>query len=257
MSRAGFRLKACRSNSNRIRNLTTAMGGEWIFSIKGDAPETFDQEKYHLMLQEIKQKIQRNPDMYESVAWAESESAAEQSNVFATFSYPCDRHDWHKGTGPSWKLFWNPLQVPKEDRFSDIHARCLPDIRQKLARHEIQNSLVRAFPSVFELYLGDGISGYDDVDDGLDPQFYDDSPEGYDDVGLDPHFYDDSPEGYDDVDDVGLDRHFYDDSSEDMFTPETGYYMTGDGERVFAFRGEDPDFTACSQECGYCGRCSY
>lgn len=220
MSHAGFRLKACRSNSNRIRNLTTAMGGEWIFSIKGDAPETFDQEKYHLMLQEIKQKIQRNPDMYESVAWAESESAAEQSNVFATFSYPCDRHDWHKGTGPSWKLFWNPLQVPKEDRFSDIHARCLPDIRQKLARHEIQSSLVRAFPSVFELYLGDGISGYDDVDDGLDP-------------------------------------HFYDDSSEDMFTPETGYYMTGDGERVFAFRGEAPDFTACSQECGYCGRCSY
>ena len=226
MSRAGFRLKACRYRSNRIRNLKIAMGGEWIFSIKSDAPKSFDQEKYHLMLQEIKQKIQRHPDIYESVAWAESESAAVQSNVFATFSYPCDKHDWHKRMGPSWKLFWNPLQVSKEDRFSDIHARCLPffDIKQKLARHEIQNSLVRAFPSVFELYLGDGISGYDDVDD---------------------------------VDDVGLDPEFYDDSSEDMFTPETGYYMTGDGERVFAFRGEAPDFTACSQECGYCGRCSY
>ena len=31
--------------NNRIRNLTIGMGGEWIFSIKSDAPKSFDQEQ--------------------------------------------------------------------------------------------------------------------------------------------------------------------------------------------------------------------
>jgi hypothetical protein len=43
----------------------------------------------------------------------------------------------------------------------------------------------------------------------------------------------------------------------DKFTPYTGYYSTGNGDVVFSSRGEERDFTACSSECGYCGRCGY
>jgi hypothetical protein len=56
-------------------------------------------------------------------------------------------------------------------------------------------------------------------------------------------------ESYDDYRD-------YERDDED-FTPYTGYYSTGTGDRVFAFAGEDPDYTACDKECGYCGRCTY
>jgi hypothetical protein len=47
------------------------------------------------------------------------------------------------------------------------------------------------------------------------------------------------------------------DSEEDQFTPYTGYYTTGDGQPVFAYAGETEDYTACSSQCGYCGRCTY
>ncbi|GCA62447.1 hypothetical protein KIPB_003588 [Kipferlia bialata] len=44
---------------------------------------------------------------------------------------------------------------------------------------------------------------------------------------------------------------------QDMFTEEDGMYQTGHGDWVYAMRGEMEDFTACSSQCGYCGRCSY
>jgi len=44
---------------------------------------------------------------------------------------------------------------------------------------------------------------------------------------------------------------------EDQFTQHTGTYRTGDCDFNFCFKGEAPDFTACSSECGYCGRCGY
>lgn len=40
-----------------------------------------------------------------------------------------------------------------------------------------------------------------------------------------------------------------------LFTPESGYYSTGNGDQVYAFRGTEPDISACDSECGYCGRC--
>ncbi|CAE7495776.1 unnamed protein product [Symbiodinium natans] len=215
------------------------MGGHWAFYIKSDSVASLDLEKYHSMLREIKMKVQQNPDQYESVVWASSESDAAESNIFATFSYSCDRHSWHGERGPCWKLFWDPLQVPGKDRFSDIHARCQPgpDLEMTTARYDMQASLVRAFPDVFELTLADGISGYDDpFDDGADVFGWD---------------------GTSDEHDSEESLHGREDSSEDMFTPEDGYYMTGQGDMVFAFRGEQRDFTACDKDCGYCGRCQY
>ena len=42
-----------------------------------------------------------------------------------------------------------------------------------------------------------------------------------------------------------------------QFTPTSGWYSTGEGDRVWCMEGEEPDYTACGSECGYCGRCQY
>ena len=44
---------------------------------------------------------------------------------------------------------------------------------------------------------------------------------------------------------------YYEDRSND-FTLYSGYYSTGRGDSVYAFRGQGPDFTACSSDCGRC-----
>lgn len=48
----------------------------------------------------------------------------------------------------------------------------------------------------------------------------------------------------------------YDDEN-DEFTPSSGWYSTGQGDRVWCNVGEGPDYTACDSGCGYCGRCHY
>lgn len=45
--------------------------------------------------------------------------------------------------------------------------------------------------------------------------------------------------------------------AEEEFTPHSGSYRTGQGDRVYCMQGEAEDFTACDKECGYCGRCQY
>lgn len=48
------------------------------------------------------------------------------------------------------------------------------------------------------------------------------------------------------------------DWSNESFTPHTGWYTSGSGERVYQFAGDAPDYTACSTSwCGLCGRCDY
>ena len=39
------------------------------------------------------------------------------------------------------------------------------------------------------------------------------------------------------------------------FTPEDGYYMTGEGEMVYQSAGTGYNTTYCDKYCGYCGRC--
>jgi hypothetical protein len=60
----------------------------------------------------------------------------------------------------------------------------------------------------------------------------------------------------DNTDDL-YDRDDYYQDEPEPFTPSTGWYSTGDGDRVFCFEGGSPDYTACGSECGYCGRCQY
>jgi hypothetical protein len=57
---------------------------------------------------------------------------------------------------------------------------------------------------------------------------------------------------YDDPDGGRFER-----EEQEEFTPNSGYYSTGQGDQVYCFRGEEPDLTACDSECGYCGRCQY
>ena len=49
----------------------------------------------------------------------------------------------------------------------------------------------------------------------------------------------------------------HDSDYEEEFTPTTGWCSTGSCEQVYCMAGEGPDHTACDNECGYCGRCSY
>lgn len=69
--------------------------------------------------------------------------------------------------------------------------------------------------------------------------------------------YDDDHDGYDYN---KYSHQYYDysfDREEEPFTPYSGYYRTGDGDSVYCLQGEQPDFTACGSDCGYCGRCRY
>lgn len=69
---------------------------------------------------------------------------------------------------------------------------------------------------------------------------------------------DDPPKNQSDDDDDSYRDYFdYYDNDRDEFTPSSGWYSTGNGDQVYAFRGEEPDLTACDSECGYCGRCTY
>jgi hypothetical protein len=52
-------------------------------------------------------------------------------------------------------------------------------------------------------------------------------------------------------------RHGGDSDEDEEFTPYSGMYFTSDGHYVYCMQGEEPAFTACSSECGYCGRCIY
>jgi len=139
------------------------MGGEWFFYIKRDVEPTteFDLPHYHAMLRKIRKKVDRHPSRFESVLWAVDEDEAAATNVFATFRSPCVRHDRHAENGATWKLFWDPRKVPANDRKSDIHARCISQVYLKINRLYIQSKIEHRFPSVFEIYLGDGISGYE------------------------------------------------------------------------------------------------
>lgn len=136
------------------------MGGEWWFNIRetcADQGSKTELKTYQECLQSF--KIQHEKDFGNNAVWA-SEEEIKTSNVFATFTYECMRHDWGPaGHKPQWKLFWNPWKVSKDERGSDVHARCAP-YDFKLLSDKIQKKLVRDYFKVFEQYWGDGIDGF-------------------------------------------------------------------------------------------------
>lgn len=142
------------------------MGGEWEFSFNGEK-SAFDLKTYQNMLQTIYETYKSRTDWGENgqVHWADEETPTD--NVFANFTYDCDRHDWHQS--PSWKLLWDPT---KEKNNSDVHARCAPHEFKELS-FEIQEMLCKSFPNHFSLYLGDGRSGFAACGLGYDSYSYD------------------------------------------------------------------------------------
>jgi hypothetical protein len=113
------------------------MGGEWFFYFEGDSPTDFPVSAYQECLTtEIAPWVQNweyDIHEYTKVKLYECKER-EETNLFATFSYRCPRHDWHgqdqtswslcKQDQASWSLFWDPTVV--ENTYSDVHARCAP-----------------------------------------------------------------------------------------------------------------------------------
>ncbi|OXA48156.1 Inorganic pyrophosphatase 2 [Folsomia candida] len=64
-----------------------------------------------------------------------------------------------------WTLYWDPMKDNAEqDPFttsSDIHARCAPWFFKRLSV-DVQKTLAQEFRHHFQLYLGDGVSGFGD-----------------------------------------------------------------------------------------------
>jgi hypothetical protein len=58
------------------------MGGEWIFTIKQSGLSSLDLQKYRRLLREVKAEAETNPEKFETVEWAATESEAKESNVF-------------------------------------------------------------------------------------------------------------------------------------------------------------------------------
>ncbi len=196
----------------------TTMGGEWIFTFESEGKakryskdNKFDLRMYQDLLRQFRQDHSASFKDGEAT-WASEQEAAE-TNIYAQFQYDCDRH--HRHHRHHWSLLWDPNKVTRH--VSHVHARCAPE-PFKSASSSMQEALEKAFPSFFDLYWGDGYSGFGTYEELIGNEY---------------------------------------DERDEEFTPEDGWYHTGDGERVWACRGEQPDFTACSSECGYCGRCQY
>jgi hypothetical protein len=154
------------------------MGGEWWFRIleqKSGGTENkasedkqqsakFDLTRYHALLFALKQEYEKYCEGF--AEWPMDE----KQNVFARFYYTCDRNH---GSCGEWKLFWNPLLVPVNSQYSKIHARCA-DLNFKLISSTMQEKIVKAFPHHFEIYWGDGFSGY-----GFEFEIYSDGEDEY------------------------------------------------------------------------------
>jgi hypothetical protein len=237
------------------------MGGEWIFTVKDPSEFDFDLEGYQEGLRRLKERVETQGEIFsdeDDIIWATSEENAAETNVYATFRYSCGRtrHTFHGTTGPEWKLFWDPSSVPSDQRASDTHARC-NSLSYRFLKEcvRIQLKLCKTFPTVFELYLEDGLSGYEqeftiDTAQNIGMEFFQKNSIANRNIGRASHSYNyDTHEDY--VGDNGGD------DEEEEFTPTSGYYFTGNGDCVYAFQGESRDLQACDKECGYCGRCQY
>ena len=208
------------------------IGGEWWFKVIVDNSEVFCLDNYQNVLIEIKQEYKPTmPHETEKsnvqVSWFEkTDSEVEPPyNIFATF----------KTGDQEWKLFWNPQAVGWQDeRSSNLNTRRAPG-HFKAASIKIQKLLCTKFPKHFQLYLGDGPSGY--------------GPESDEYFGV-------TPDGRGDNFDWDDDHRYNGDNSDWDDERYNGYNR--DSEEEDDRRYGAKDFAACSlDDCGYCGRCHY
>ena len=148
LSRNGSRLH-CQHGST----YESTMGGEWIFLIQPKVG--LSQEQWQSELIEIQKKFARVKGLETdtTVFFAGRMRMAESTdNVFAQFTYTCNRH----GEDGMWCLPWDPWKkVPG----GHIHARCAPPNFARYS-YEIQRHLENAFPESILIEWGDGLDGY-------------------------------------------------------------------------------------------------
>lgn len=167
------------------------MGGEWEFNFDKTGFNQTDLQKYQNFLLELREKYKKDTQENKYGYFYDGELPP-KNNLFALFTYNCERHNWHQNAG--WYILWNPLMEELTENLKEttLHARC-PPYGFTIFSNKIQKELIRMFPKYFDQYFGDGLFGYGENED------------------------------------------FYDRS----------------------YNSDDPDFTACDQECGYCGKCEY
>jgi len=155
------------------------MGGEWFFSISKDTKlSDRDLLLYHDMLEQFRADFDKDHAIGDRifsdcvVKWGDDLS---NKNKYVEITYTGRGHccsgdrdgnchsDWCIG-GPRWTLFLDPNIVHEKERVTTTHARSAP-YSLKVLCIPFERKLEKAFPGVFECYLGDGISGYDDVGD--------------------------------------------------------------------------------------------
>lgn len=139
------------------------MGGEWIFSFKQQNKESLDIAKYQQFLRKIRQEFESEFSIMDaldgSVKWANlTTDNVPVNNVFAQFSYHCNKGHIVKGPGHgTWTLYWNPTEANAKN---DIHARCAPMLFKDIS-NQIQMKLAEEFPDHFTVFWKNGLSGYD------------------------------------------------------------------------------------------------
>lgn len=134
----------------------STMGGEWIFLIKPKVG--LSQEQWQSELIKIQKKFARVKGLETdtTVFFADKMHMAESTdNVFARFTYKCDRHG-EDGMIGMWCLPWDPWKKVPDGH---IHARCAP-LNFARYSYEIQRHLETAFPESILIEWGDGLDGY-------------------------------------------------------------------------------------------------
>ena len=134
------------------------MGGEWIFLIM--PKDGLSIERWQSELKSIRRKFggvigleNGTTAVFADGSLSEVKDNVFKDNVFAQFTYACDRHDGETGM---WCLPWNPWEKVPEGH---IHARCAPPNFARYS-YEIQRHLENAFPESILIEWGDGLDGY-------------------------------------------------------------------------------------------------
>jgi len=215
------------------------MGGEWYFcSFSESSCSNLNIEKYHNLLKTIKESFRETfPQEADkdgvAVIWFEASELVPEptDNIFAQFSYPCNRNCFNKEH--EWNLLWHPAGNLCKSK-SNIFTRCASYIF-RTESVKIQKMLTSEFPEHFQLYLGDGVSG-------LGPecnQYFGIIPEGH----VNKYFSDSDC----DVEGDLLWR------QEPAGSDSDGHYDNDYNEN----EDSDLDYTACGSDCDHCGKCWY
>ena len=120
------------------------MGGEWEVNFK---KEGLDVKQYQTALLYLKERY--GSQQSENLKFFEPNAP---NNVFMSFSYACERHNWGAEHG-SWTLMWDPLDPVNPQGCSNIHTRCTPGAGSLTSICcDMQSYLENKFPNNFELY---------------------------------------------------------------------------------------------------------